>query len=143
MLNLRPSPCAVAQKHPTHPQGNSWATPRCCGSPSGCLWGHQETAEDTVGLGAAVNGAAPGRISVQGHLVTHGQAEHAAARVHLQDAVAVFVAEADHAQPILGDAQTQVAAGHHLVGEVVEPGNAAGELASLGAVGVLDRKSVV
>lgn len=77
------------------------------------------------------------RDGVHRHPVAHGQAQHAAARVHLQDVAAVVVAEADHALRVLGDAQAEVSVGDHLVGEVVNPGDAAGELPGLGAVGVL------
>jgi len=119
-------------------------TPRCFGAkqvwtggPSARLWEKHEAAEDTVCLGAAVDHLALGRVGAHGDPVAHGQAEHAAARVDLQDVAAVVIAEADHALPVLGDAQAEVPAGDHLEGEVVEPGDAAGELPGLGTVGAL------
>lgn len=96
-----------------------------------------EAAEDAVCLGATVNQVALCWDGVHRHPVARSQAQHAAARVHLQDVAAVVVAEADHALRVLGDAQAQVSVGDHLVGEVVNPGDAAGELPGLGAVGVL------
>lgn len=107
------------------------------GSPSAHLREDHEAAEDTVSLRAAVNRVAPGRVSAHGDQVTHGQAEHTAARVDLQDVTAVVITEADHALPVLGDAQAEVPTGDHLEGEVVQPGDAAGELPGLGIVGAL------